>query len=103
MEKLTRDSKAREQKDCLAPAMSPKKAVKMNNCISIIGVSQREMLARGLCPHCKKLLDLWITEQGLELSSSHEISSPEPALDKGSARGFIKLKLLPSWLPRPRS
>lgn len=44
------------------------KPARMVNHINILGFSQPERLAEGLCPKCNAMLDLWISGQGLELS-----------------------------------
>jgi len=52
----------------LAEAEAEGKPAKMVNHINILGFSQPEKLAEGLCPQCSAMLDLWISSQGLELS-----------------------------------
>lgn len=49
---------------------------KMISCVSIVGVTQPEKLAQGLCPNCRALIDLWLTEHGLELSINGEKDRP---------------------------
>ncbi|MEQ8176518.1 MAG: hypothetical protein ABRQ26_15815 [Syntrophomonadaceae bacterium] len=52
----------------LAEAEAEAKPARMVNHINILGFSQPEKLAEGLCPQCNAMLDLWISGQGLELS-----------------------------------
>jgi hypothetical protein len=52
----------------LAQAEEEAKPARMVNHINILGFSQPEKLAEGLCPQCNAMLDLWISSQGLELS-----------------------------------
>jgi hypothetical protein len=52
----------------LAQAEEEAKPARMVNHINILGFSQPEKLAEGLCPQCNAVLDLWISSQGLELS-----------------------------------
>jgi len=52
----------------LAEAEAEAKPARMVNHINILGYSQPEKLAEGLCPQCNAMLDLWISGQGLELS-----------------------------------
>lgn len=42
--------------------------VRMSNSIGIIGIHEPEKLAEGNCPSCHTMVDLWATNQGLELS-----------------------------------
>ncbi|MEN6349924.1 MAG: hypothetical protein ABFD08_11075 [Syntrophomonas sp.] len=41
---------------------------KMNNHVTIAGVLKPEKLAEGPCPGCREIIDVWLTEKGLELS-----------------------------------
>lgn len=56
------------QGEQLAEAEAEAKPTRMVNHINILGYSQPEKLAEGLCPQCNAMLDLWISGQGLELS-----------------------------------
>jgi hypothetical protein len=43
---------------------------KMTSDISILGVNNPEKLAHGQCPHCNARVYLWMTGDGVELSTS---------------------------------
>lgn len=43
-------------------------AGKLNNHVAIAGVLKPEKLAEGPCPGCREIIDVWLTEKGLELS-----------------------------------
>ena len=62
---------------------------KMTNCIPIIGVSHSEKLARGLCPHCRIMLDLWINKEGLELSSSPDTAAAKECQERRGHKGIV--------------
>lgn len=52
--------------------------VRMSNSIGIIGIREPEKLAEGNCPYCHTMVDLWATNQGLELSLHKKGYSPKP-------------------------
>lgn len=41
---------------------------KMNNHVTVAGVLKPEKLAEGPCPGCREIIDVWLTEKGVELS-----------------------------------
>ncbi|MEN6389368.1 MAG: hypothetical protein ABFD04_03055 [Syntrophomonas sp.] len=41
---------------------------KMDNHITVAGVLKPEKLACGPCPGCRAIIDVWISEKGVELS-----------------------------------
>lgn len=47
---------------------------KMTSDIPIIGFDNPEKLAHGPCPHCKARVYIWMTEDGVELSTSSRMS-----------------------------
>lgn len=51
-------------------------STKMTKYIDIIGVYEPEKLAEGQCPHCKTMVTLWASPQGLELSPHDYIMLP---------------------------
>lgn len=52
------------------PAANSPASSKMTSDILIIGVSDPEKLAHGHCPHCKARVYLWLTGEGVEMSTS---------------------------------
>lgn len=46
---------------------------KMTSDIPILGVNSPEKLAHGQCPHCNARVYLWMTGDGVELSTSSQM------------------------------
>jgi hypothetical protein len=44
------------------------KTGQMNNQVTVAGVLKPEKLACGPCPGCREIIDVWLTEKGVELS-----------------------------------
>lgn len=78
------------QKALLEEAGPETTTVKMVNKIGIMGVSQPEILAEGLCPNCRTVIDLWATGQGLELSLHGKgyLTEPLAKMNRKGGRAF---------------
>lgn len=61
-------SNVNQQKELSQHAETLPETTRMVNYLNIIGVDQPEKLAEGSCPNCRALIDLWLTNQGLEMT-----------------------------------
>lgn len=74
----------------------------MTKHIPIIGVQQPEKLAEGLCPHCRSMIDLWMTVQGLVLSPNGK-GYPEEQPLAMSIEGCAARQSIPIIVDTPKS
>jgi hypothetical protein len=57
------------------PAKHSPASNKMTSDIPILGVNSPEKLAHGQCPHCNARVYLWMTGDGVELSTSSQMGN----------------------------
>lgn len=65
--RLLNYSKYKSQQKTANP-LKDQTTVTMASHIPIIGITQTEKLAEGLCPCCRSMICMWLTPQGVEVS-----------------------------------